>query len=329
MTNHVMGSIAEVNRGALVSEIRETYRQRQDMVRAMTALSNQQFSVFCRLNPDDPKCKAKARQREKWLAELCATNLGDPRCQEIGHEKCVTHWDAADPDASRNSDAGQSTAATRHQHAGVTPSEDERDEEGQSRVDTRSRTVDLAALVSLPYQLAEEPLRVHRARLEKRLELLVRDLPVYPWVESVRGFGALGLAQIVGETGDLSNYDTPAKVWKRMGLAVINGGRQRRVTGDEAFEHGYNPARRSVMWVIGDSLLKGNRDGAYRTYYLSEKERQRELHPDLSDLVTHLRAKRHMEKRLLRNLWIEWRAASAMQPGGLVLAAESRDYGIA
>lgn len=308
MTIAILLPIRPVDRGALCSEIRETYQQRQDMVRAMTALSNQQFAVFCRLNPNDPKCKAKSRQREKWLAEMCAANPGDPRCQEIGQSISVPHLIAADPATPRNSVAGHHVVDAQERCASHAP-ENESGEEGHRLPVTREDVADLAALVSLPYQLAEEPLRHNRAMLEKRLEKLAQQLPVYAWVASIRGLGALGLAQIVGETGDLANYANPAKVWKRMGLAVIGGERQRKVIGDAALEHGYNPKRRSVMWVIGDSLLKGNRDGEYRTYYLAEKDRQRELHPELSDMQTHLRAKRHMEKRLLRDLWVVWNAA--------------------
>jgi hypothetical protein len=147
-----------------------------------------------------------------------------------------------------------------------------------------------------------------RKPYEKRLEKLARELPVWQWAEGVRGLGALSLAQIVAECGDLSKYDNPARVWKRMGLAVIGGERQRKVTDPEqAKEHGYNPQRRSIMFVVGDNLVKLNQGGPYRTYYLAEKARQAELHPDLKPIVIDRRAKRHMTKRLLKHLWQVWR----------------------
>lgn len=157
-------------------------------------------------------------------------------------------------------------------------------------------------------------------KIKHEMEKDARTLPVWPWVERVRGFGAIGLAQIVAETSihdgrHLSHYATPAKVWKRMGLAVLSDGtRQRRVAGlneQETLAIGYNPERRAIMFVIGDSLLKGNQDGPYRTAYVARKAYEdARLPEDLRGrkMTAHLRAQRYMEKRLLRDLWRAWRA---------------------
>ena len=184
-------------------------------------------------------------------------------------------------------------------------------EGGQQATVTQGAAASLADVVSLPLIEARTVIHSHRKPLEKRLEKLAKELPVWPWVESVRGFGAVSLAQIIGETGDLSNYDNPAKVWKRMGLAVMDDGtRQRRVAGADAIAHGYVPRRRSVMFVIGDVLVKSNRDGEYRTLYLSRKEYEREHHPEMTPMQLHRRAQRYMEKRLLRDLWRDWRVTA-------------------
>jgi len=154
--------------------------------------------------------------------------------------------------------------------------------------------------------------RVHpvdyEASRRKKLEKAAIELPVWPWVEAIRGFGALGLAIIVGECADLSNYANPAKVWKRMGLAVIDGKRQRKCLDKlDAELHGYNPLRRSAMWKIGDSLIKGNNGGEYYALYVEHKEKQLAEHEGMTKLHAHRRAKRFMEKRLLRDLWRAWR----------------------
>ncbi len=148
-----------------------------------------------------------------------------------------------------------------------------------------------------------------RAAKEKTLKRMAKDLPVYPWVQGVKGFGELGLAATVGECGDLSKYRSVAAVWKRTGLAVINGGRQRRVSGEAALEHGYAPERRAVFWTLADSLLKAQgkdeKAGPYRQFYDAEKARQR---PRVeTDGHAHNRAMRHMMKRLLRDLTVAWR----------------------
>src|SRR5262245_2420385 len=52
-----------------------------------------------------------------------------------------------------------------------------------------------------------------RNAAESQMEKLARGLPAAGWVKSVRGAGLLGLATIVAEAGDLSNFPNPAKLW--------------------------------------------------------------------------------------------------------------------
>jgi hypothetical protein len=253
---------------ALLLRIRETHRQRQDLLRAELRLTNQIEAIHRRLTG-----LTKEQRRRPEIAD---------------------------------NGAGRILVDDRAPHAGAVPEAD--GGEGQAWIEALSRSAlpaDMAALYLLDVR---DQLAAHRKPFEKRLEKLAKRLPVYPWAASVRGLGPLSLAQIVAETGDLSLYANPAKVWKRMGLAVMpDGKRQRRVPGDEAFEHGYSPQRRSLMYVVGENLVKLNRDGPYRTYYLAEKERQRAKLPDAPPAHPHNRAMRHMTKRLLRDLWRAWR----------------------
>lgn len=160
-----------------------------------------------------------------------------------------------------------------------------------------------------PLITAADQLRTHLiATYDKPLARLAKQLPVYPWAKAVRGFGDLSLAKIVGEAHDLSGYPDHAKLWKRMGLAVMpDGTRQRRVTGDAALAHGYNPARRSLMFLIGDVLIKQNE--SYRDIYRQRKAYELANHPEMIRMVAHMRAHRYMEKRFVRDLWQAWRAA--------------------
>jgi len=178
-----------------------------------------------------------------------------------------------------------------------------------------------------PFLVAQSCIEEDRKGEEKQLKQLAKQLHVAEWVEGVRGFALPSLAAVIGETGDLFNYDNPAKLWKRMGLAVIQGGRQRRVTGDAALEHGYSPDRRSIMWNIGGCVIKSG-SGHYREVYDERKafeiakaeaagltvapagkipkKRAAEF---MSAGHVHNRAQRYMEKRLLRDLWRVWRQA--------------------
>jgi len=172
----------------------------------------------------------------------------------------------------------------------------------------------------------------------KEMERLAKLLPVWSsFGESIRGFGAVSLAVIVGEAGDLNHYSSHSKLWKRMGLAVMDGVRQgglKKTSGKDLWiEHGYSPIRRSRMWNIGDTLMKGNQTGPYRTAYLARKDYEREravangltVAPAakipaktrelfISDGQIHLRSQRYMEKRLLKHLWQAWRRAVPGMP---------------
>lgn len=150
-----------------------------------------------------------------------------------------------------------------------------------------------------------------KARLyhERAMEKLAHQLDVFAWVEKVRGFGPLGLAQIIGECGDLGHYPNPAKLWKRLGLAVIEGKAQRRVAdAEKAKLHGFNPRRRAIMFCIGDSMIKAH--GPYREIYLKRKEYEAQKLPESEGgrkIIWHRRAQRYAEKRLLRDLWNTWK----------------------
>lgn len=181
-------------------------------------------------------------------------------------------------------------------------------DEGHTWIDPQSDTADIAYFASLPLQEARALIHKNRLAPERSMAKLAKRLPVYPFVENINGFGAIGLAQIIGEAGDLSNYANPAKLWKRMGLAVINGKSQRRVGGAEALEHGYSPQRRSIMYCIGDSMIK--KQNAYRELYLARKVIEEQKMPEGTKLHWHRRAQRYMEKRLLRDLWRAWRDAT-------------------
>lgn len=157
---------------------------------------------------------------------------------------------------------------------------------------------------------------------EEQMRGYAKQLPVAEWAESIRGFGLLRLAMIIGETGDLSNYANPGKVWRRLGLAPYQGkmpstwrrGKEGKLTADEWSEVGYSPRRRSTMYVISDLLVKLNFDvsgdekqpGEYRQRFDEAKERAAENHPDWSKMRVNYHGHLLMAKRLVRNLWVEW-----------------------
>ena len=172
-----------------------------------------------------------------------------------------------------------------------------------------------------PYVAARTIFEDQRKTVEKQLEREAKSLPVAEWVKTVPGFGWGSLAAVVGEAGDLSAYPKKGHLWKRMGLAVIDGGRQRKVAGDAAIDHGYSPVRRSIVWNIGDCLIKAQSArvdketgeiikpaGPMRQLYDERKAYESERVETAGH--AHNRAKRYIEKRLIRDLWNAWRAAA-------------------
>lgn len=97
-----------------------------------------------------------------------------------------------------------------------------------------------------------------RTNIEKQLTRLVRALPIWSaWAQPINGLGELSIASIIGHAGDLSHYPSKSHLWKRFGVAVIEGERQRKCTDPEkAEQHGYSPQRRSALYVIGESLFR-------------------------------------------------------------------------
>ena len=157
--------------------------------------------------------------------------------------------------------------------------------------------------------MARVPLEEQRKGYEKTLAKLGKSLPIAHACYEIKGVNSMTLASIVGECGDLSAYPSVAGVWKRAGLAVIEGERQRKKAGDAALLHGYAPARHAVFWNIGAALIKaqGKDDaaGPYRRIYDERKEYER---PRVdTDGHAHNRAMRYMVKRLMKNLTLEWR----------------------
>lgn len=198
----------------------------------------------------------------------------------------------------------------------------------------------------------------------KRAQIkLVKELPVSEWAvrPEQRGFGLQSLATVVGETGDLANYPNPAKLWRRMGCAPheFDGnrrmgstwrfGKEGKLPSSEWESFGYSPRRRSVMYVIGENLVKqngsigggpvpetvlngasdddavradehcrdtdGSRVGPYRVRYDEAKAKLAAEHVG-NPLYPPMRCHKHgmllATKLLLKNLWVEWH--SEQQP---------------
>jgi hypothetical protein len=185
--------------------------------------------------------------------------------------------------------------------------------------------IDAALAARAPMAKAEHEALLH-------MNKAVRKLPVWnAWAKSVPGVAEASIGTIVGECGDLGSYKSTSAIWKRMGLAVVDGHRQGRPGPNASvatwIAEGYSPRRRSYAWVLGDVFVKVK--GPYRVHYdriKAEEEAKAaargqtieaasvrtKKQPDefMSKGHVHLRAKRRVEKLFLKHLRAAWIAAS-------------------
>lgn len=196
----------------------------------------------------------------------------------------------------------------------------------------------------LEYTHAEKMFQLKADRKAREMVKIAKLLPAYEWAASVHGFGDVSFATIVGECGDIGTYKSIASVWKRLGLAVDENGRRQGNPGEGAtaqdwVKHGYNKARRSVSWNARNGLIGpnglwrpdfgANVDGSNsmteyqcvftkRARYASEKKGlpiscvKNAKGVEKESYKAHVinDAARYMEKRLIKNLYIEWRKAA-------------------
>jgi len=145
----------------------------------------------------------------------------------------------------------------------------------------------------------------------------------------------LGLGIIAAESwslkGDLGDYADVNNLFKRLGVAVIENQRQGiplgtgEVLRQRWIEHGYSPRRRAELWTIVRSLMMkqlakgGVAKGPYGELYLAKKaeyqatwEARGWLPKGIAGHIDHA-ARRYAGKKLVRDIWREWRALARGQ----------------
>jgi hypothetical protein len=177
---------------------------------------------------------------------------------------------------------------------------------------------------------ARAPADDSREATEARIAELAMQLPVYPWIVSVHGAGALGLATIVAEAGDLSNYANPAKLWSRLGFAPFEGlagstwkrktWRHRVLSSEEWKAHPFSGERYALMhqialWLVNSQWIgkaktddgEGKPNGPYGEVYAARRKHTIETHPDWSDGHRRMDGIRIAMKQFLIDLLVEWK----------------------
>lgn len=131
-----------------------------------------------------------------------------------------------------------------------------------------------------------------------------------------KGIAITGLAYLIGETGDLRNYSTVSKVWKRMGLspyewnAKVYAGstlrKKHKIPAEVWEKFGYSPRRCSVAFLMADAMCKqGKKDGPYLQKYRARRKQLEERGVEVKGHL-HKDALRIMVKELIKRIWIVW-----------------------
>ena len=151
---------------------------------------------------------------------------------------------------------------------------------------------------------------------EEAFKLLVAELPIWAYAKTLPAFNTKEFARLVGVAGDLSNYPSVNALWKRLGLAVLDGRRQHRERSKEgAAAQGYSPKRRRQAWIIvnkmfiKDSSWKGDdgktkEAGEWRLCY--DKKKAVYLERGWLPQHAHKAAVRYMGKCILKALYKKW-----------------------
>ena len=145
---------------------------------------------------------------------------------------------------------------------------------------------------------------------DKAIVKKTNELPECEWWISHKGLSAKGLGLLTGDAGDIARFDKESQLWKRMGMAVIDGKRQRRVAGNaaKAIEHGYNSDNRATMFTIVSSLNMERNKECYADhpwFNLARDYKKRKLAEGDRPCVAEARANRRIGKRILRDLFIQ------------------------
>ena len=192
----------------------------------------------------------------------------------------------------------------------------------------------IPAMMSVaPLLTGREPIENERLGAEKQLRKMAVNLPGYQFCMKTVGLSEFTIYALTGSCPGVNlrgflDFDTYSRVFKRLGLGVMDDGtRQRRVAGEKGMRHAYSPERRSVVWTIGDSIIKGK--GPYRKMYDDFKlveqqaaegkgltilpaaritDKMKESGKYISEGHIHNRAKRKMEKAVVRDVWAAARA---------------------
>lgn len=158
---------------------------------------------------------------------------------------------------------------------------------------------------TLPMRAQHDALEAIEDGIDRQLERLAKQHPMNDWVTNqAKGLSLRSFCILFGITGPLDRFPNVAKLWKYLGLAVVDGAAPKRTRGQKL---DYSPHGRTRCYIIGESIVKAGGGGKYRDSYDTKKAYYHETRPDWTLAHAHRAAMRYAVKELLKDMWVEWR----------------------
>lgn len=224
-------------------------------------------------------------------------------------------------------------------------------EKAQSEDDAEVAAVIAAELETVRQML--QPLWIRRSEIEKEMQRLAKSLiegnALGGFIAATPGFTAFCLAVIVGEAGNLSNYASVRRLWRRLGFGMAQGHEQHAystwrkhggLTKEDWIAAGYKPSRLGEIYgVVTMPLAMHKKKNKYGLVYEARRLRTMQTHPEWyldkdgkpkvdktgkpSSQHAHNDALRIMTKALIADLWSAWRGSKkAMESFSRLAPAE-------
>lgn len=134
----------------------------------------------------------------------------------------------------------------------------------------------------------------------------VKDHPVWPWLDEVKGIGP-GLAGAILAPIDIRRANSVSALWKYAGQGVTDGERDRPRKGEKL---PYNAGLKRNCYLVATSFMRAN--SPYRAVYDEAKSYYERTRPDWTAGHRDMAAKRKMIKIFLAHLWVVWRDAERL-----------------
>lgn len=178
-----------------------------------------------------------------------------------------------------------------------------RQDQQQSRIRMSNR---LFADHSEAIEKIKKEMESLEGKTERQIKKLLTKFPIYTdFLEPIPGIGTVISAALIVKTGNIKRFPNFRCLCKQWGLNVDDEGKapKKRKGCNAAWDH----EMRSILLGSLATVFNMGANKEYRQMIDDEKERQRQLHPELSPGQTLNRAKRFAVKKFLSKFFAQYK----------------------